>query len=87
MFGPKLDLVYWQALFAPSATPDAIVNKLNAALQEIVEDPAVLKIWKGEGVTAFPKDQRSPDAGRKLMKSEIARWGEVIRTNNIHIEK
>jgi len=87
MFGPKLDLVYWQAMFAPSATPDAIVNKLNAALQEIVEDPAVLKIWKGEGVTAFPKDERSPDAGRKLMKSEIARWGEVIRANNIHIEK
>jgi len=87
MSGPKLDLVYWQAMFAPSATPDAIVNKLNAALQEIVEDPAVLKIWKGEGVTAFPKDERSPDAGRKLMKSEIARWGEVIRANNIHIEK
>ena len=87
MFGPKLDLQYWQALFAPSGTPDAIVNTLNTTLEQVVADPAVLKIWAGEGVTAFPKEQRSPAAGRALMKSEIARWGEVIRANNIHIEQ
>jgi tripartite-type tricarboxylate transporter receptor subunit TctC len=86
MFGPKLDLQYWQALFAPSGTPDAIVNELNSTLEQVVADPAVLKIWAGEGVSAFPKDQRSPAAGRALMKSEIARWGEVIRANNIHLE-
>ena len=87
MFGPKLDLQYWQALFAPSGTPDAIVSTLNSTLEQVVADPAVLKIWAGEGVSAFPKDQRSPQAGRALMKSEIARWGEVIRANNIHIEQ
>jgi tripartite-type tricarboxylate transporter receptor subunit TctC len=87
MFGPKFDIQYWQALFAPSATPDAIVNKLNSTLEQVVADPAVLKIWAGEGVSAFPKEQRSPEAGRALMKSEIARWGEVIRANNIHIEQ
>jgi tripartite-type tricarboxylate transporter receptor subunit TctC len=87
MFGPKLDIQYWQALFAPSGTPDAIVNKLNSTLEQVVADPAVLKIWAGEGVSAFPKDQRSPAAGQALMKSEIARWGKVIRANNIHIEQ
>jgi tripartite-type tricarboxylate transporter receptor subunit TctC len=87
MFGPKLDLQYWQALFAPSGTPDAIVNELNSTLEQVVADPAVLKIWAGEGVSAFPKEQRSPEAGRALMKSEIARWGEVIRANDIHIEQ
>ncbi|HLH87074.1 MAG TPA: tripartite tricarboxylate transporter substrate binding protein [Xanthobacteraceae bacterium] len=87
MFGPKFEIQYWQALFAPSGTPDAIVDKLNSTLEQVVDDPAILKIWAGEGVTAFPKNQRSPDAGRALMKSEIARWGEVIRANNIHIEQ
>jgi tripartite-type tricarboxylate transporter receptor subunit TctC len=86
MFGPKLEVQYWQALFAPSGTPDAVVNKLNAALQKVVADPAILKIWAGEGVSAFPKDERSADAGRTIMKNEVARWGQVIRDNNIHIE-
>jgi len=87
MFGPKLEIHYWQALFAPSGTPDAVVDKLDAALQEVVADPAILKIWAGEGVSGFPKEQRSAEAGRALMNSEIARWGQVIRDNNIHLEK
>ena len=87
MFGPKLEIHYWQALFAPSKTPDAVVAKLNATLQEIVEDPAILKIWAGEGVSAFPKQDRSEEAGRAMLKSEIARWAQVIRDNNIRIEQ
>jgi tripartite-type tricarboxylate transporter receptor subunit TctC len=87
MFGPKLEIHYWQALFAPSGTPDAVVDKLNAALQEVVADPAIQKIWAGEGVSGFPKEQRSAEAGRELMTSEIARWGQVIRDNDIHLEK
>jgi putative tricarboxylic transport membrane protein len=87
MFGPKLEIHYWQALFAPSATPDAVVDKLNAALQEVVDDPAIEKIWAGEGVSAFPREERSAEAGRAIMKSEIARWGQVIRDNDIHLEK
>ena len=87
MFGPKLEIYYWQALFAPSGTPDAVIARLNAALQDVVADPAILKIWTGEGVAAFPKEERSADAGRAIMQSEIARWGQVIRENNIHLEK
>jgi len=87
MFGPKLEIAYWQALFAPSGTPDAVIDTLNKALEEVVADPAIQKIWAGEGVSGFPKEQRSAEAGRKLMQSEIARWGQVIQENNIHLEK
>ena len=41
--GPKLEILYWHALFAPAGTPEAIIDKLNSALQEIVADPAILK--------------------------------------------
>jgi tripartite-type tricarboxylate transporter receptor subunit TctC len=82
-FGPKLEILYWHALFAPGATPDAVVNKLNAALQEIVSDPAIVKSWADTGVVPYPKDQRSTAAARAMLKSEIARWGQVVRDNNI----
>ena len=82
-FGPKLEILYWHAFFAPGGTPDAVVNKLNATLQEIVSDPAIVKAWADTGVTPYPKEQRTIAAARALLKSEIARWGQVVRDNNI----
>lgn len=84
--GPKFDIIYWQGLFAPSGTPAPVIKKLNAALQEVVADPGLLERWKKEGFEPFPKDQLSLAAGAKFMRSEVARWGEVIRANNITIK-
>ena len=83
VFGPKLEILYWHALFAPGGTPDDIVNKLNTTLQEIIADPAIVKSWADTGVSPYPKDQRTVAAARALLKSEIARWGQVVRDNNI----
>jgi tripartite-type tricarboxylate transporter receptor subunit TctC len=87
MFGPKLDIVYWQALYAPAGTPDAIVKTLNAALQETVSNPAIVKTWAAQDVSPFPPDQRTPAAAAAFLKSEIDRWGKVIRDNDIHVEQ
>ncbi len=84
--GPKFEIYYWQAIFAPAGTPKPILDKLNAVLQEAEDDPALVKSWAETGVSPFPKDQRSPEAGAAIMKSEIARWGEVIRVNHIQPE-
>jgi tripartite-type tricarboxylate transporter receptor subunit TctC len=86
-FGPKLDVVYWQAMFAPAPTPEPIIAKLNKALQNAVSDSALVKIWAAEDVSVFPPDQRSPAAASALLNSEIARWGQVIRDNKIHIQQ
>ena len=82
-FGPKLEILYWHAMFAPAGTPEAVVNQLNATLQAIVSDPALIKSWAETGVAPYAKDQRSPAAARAILKSEIARWGQVVRDNNI----
>ena len=87
VLGPKLDVIYWQALFAPGKTPDAVIKTLNSAAQQAVADPSVVKNWAAQDVTAFPPDQRSPAAAEAFLKSEIARWGQVIRDNNIHLEQ
>ncbi len=87
VLGPKLDVVYWQAMFAPGGTPDAVIKTLNAALQKMVADPAIVKTWAAQDVSVFPAEQRSPEAASAFLKSEIARWGQVIRDNNIHIDQ
>jgi tripartite-type tricarboxylate transporter receptor subunit TctC len=84
--GPKFDIVYWQAMFAPAGTPAEVIKALNAALQEAVSDPALVERWKKEGFDPFPKDQLSPQKARAFFESEVATWGQVIRDNNIHLD-
>jgi tripartite-type tricarboxylate transporter receptor subunit TctC len=81
--GPKFEILYWHALFVPAGTPDAIVTKLNKAVQEVMSDPKTLKMWAETGVAPFPPDQRGPAAARVLLRREIERWGQVVRDNHI----
>jgi len=87
VLGQKLEFFYWQALFAPAGTPQPVIDKLNAAISKMMDDPKVLKMWSDEGVEPYPKNERSVAAGRQIMKSEMARWGQVIKDNNIHLEQ
>jgi tripartite-type tricarboxylate transporter receptor subunit TctC len=81
--GPKLEIYYWHALFAPAATPQPVIDKLNAVVQGVLDDGALMKNWADTGVTPYPPNERSPQAAQALFKSEIARWGEVVRENHI----
>jgi len=81
--GPKLEIFYWHALFAPAATPKPVIDKLNAVVQTLLDDTTLMKNWADTGVTPYPPNERSPQAAQALMKSEIARWGEVVRENRI----
>jgi tripartite-type tricarboxylate transporter receptor subunit TctC len=87
VLGPAFEIVYWQGLFAPAGTPPAVLKTLNAALQEAVSDPAIVKTWAAEGVTAFPKDQRSLQVAKAKFNSEAARWGKIIKDNNITVKQ
>jgi hypothetical protein len=44
-------------------------------------------MWADEGVEGFPKEDRSVAAGKKIMASEMERWGKVIRDNNIQLDQ
>ncbi len=81
--GPKLEILYWHALFVPAGTPPPVIDKLNAVLQQVADDPAIVKAWADTGVAPYAKDERSPQAAQALLHSEIARWGQVVRENDI----
>jgi tripartite-type tricarboxylate transporter receptor subunit TctC len=87
LLGPQFEIVYWQGMFAPAGTPEPVIKTLNAALQDAVSDPAILKTWTAEGVSPFPKNQRSPAAAKAMFESETARWGKIIKDNNITVKQ
>lgn len=86
-FGAQMDFSFWHAVFVPAGTPAPIIAKLNDALQAALDNPDLLKAWAGQGIKPYPKDQRTPEAARKILASEVDRWAKVIRDNDIKIEQ
>jgi len=77
------DAVAWSALFAPPATPAPIVQKLNAAMRQAAELPAIKK-WFDESGLEVPMS--SPEELTTFMKADIEKWVQVAKDNNLKIE-
>jgi tripartite-type tricarboxylate transporter receptor subunit TctC len=66
----------WYALWAPRATPRAIVAKLNAETTEALSSPVMLEQLRAQGLEAIPT---TPDAFAARLRAEIAQWGKVVK--------
>ena len=73
----------WYALFAPAKTPPAVIAKINAAVAAALNDPEVSRKLIDSG--AVPATG-TPGELAAFLKSELARWGKVIREKNIKPE-
>jgi tripartite-type tricarboxylate transporter receptor subunit TctC len=73
----------WIGLVAPANTPAAILDKIRAAVVELMAEPAVR-----EKLTALYMDPvaNTPDEFRDVLKQELDRWGPVIEKNDIRIQ-
>ncbi|GMU73543.1 MAG: tripartite tricarboxylate transporter substrate binding protein [Burkholderiales bacterium] len=80
---PKLLSSTWFALLAPKGTPAPIVDKLNAAVNEILKDPAVKKRLADMGATTLGG---TPTQLAEHLAAETAKWGNVVRAANIQIQ-
>jgi tripartite-type tricarboxylate transporter receptor subunit TctC len=78
-----LDIDFWHMLLVPAGTPRPIIDKLNAALRAALADSKVRKLFEDGGMDEYPPDQETPEAAAELLKREIKRWGDVVRTNHI----
>jgi putative tricarboxylic transport membrane protein len=86
-YGPKLNIDFWQIMLAPAGLPKPIADALDGALQDALQDPEILKVWAMSGMAPYPKAQRTPAGAAAYLKSEIERWGQVVRDNKIEAPK
>jgi tripartite-type tricarboxylate transporter receptor subunit TctC len=70
----------WFGVVAPAGTPRAVTAKLNAELRRVVALEETQKRLAGLGMTAAAG---SPEEFDAYIKSEIAKWGKVIRDADI----
>jgi tripartite-type tricarboxylate transporter receptor subunit TctC len=70
----------WYALFAPAKTPAPVIARLNAAVNAVLKDPETAKKLIEAGADPAAG---TPEELAAFLKSELERWGKVVKEKNI----
>jgi len=80
---PGYEAYSWVGLVAPAKTPRDIIQKLNADITEILRQKDVAEKLVGQG--ALPVGD-TPEQFGQYIKTEIEKWGAVVRSAHIKID-
>lgn len=70
----------WVALFAPAATPQSVVSRLNREIEAVLKLPDLRARLSAMGMETAGG---SPDQLREMLASDIAKWAKVIKDAKI----
>jgi tripartite-type tricarboxylate transporter receptor subunit TctC len=73
----------WNGLFAPAGTPDAVVARINADANAVLQDPAVKAALDAQGLTVVGG---SAADFRRVIEADVKRWGPVITRLGVKLD-
>jgi 2-methylaconitate cis-trans-isomerase PrpF/tripartite-type tricarboxylate transporter receptor subunit TctC len=71
-----VEVQQWYAFFAPAKTPKAVIEQLNKALNQVLNDKEVIKRIEDHGADV---ETSTPAEFGALVKSEIVKWKGVVQ--------
>jgi tripartite-type tricarboxylate transporter receptor subunit TctC len=80
---PDFEVGGWFALFAPAKTPPAVLGRVNAIVNGMLKDEAVVKRLNAIGLA--PAGGTGAEMAA-LVKSELVKWGDMVRLSGATIE-
>ncbi|MBV9079018.1 MAG: tripartite tricarboxylate transporter substrate binding protein, partial [Methylobacteriaceae bacterium] len=78
-----MELVAWDALFAPAGTAPAIVAALNGAIRKALGEPAMSDALLARGAEAVPS---TPEALRDFVVSEGEKWAAIVKASGAQVD-
>lgn len=72
---PGFSATPWFGMWAPAKTPDAIVNRLNKLVTDIMSQPAIKSNLEEQGQVVTPM---TPSEMDEVMKNEAKQWADVV---------
>jgi tripartite-type tricarboxylate transporter receptor subunit TctC len=81
---PGFEVVTWYAMFATAGTPPAIVERLNAGLRKISQNPQLREQLANLGIDATAS--ASPAEARAYRDAEVEKWGKLVRALGVKAE-
>jgi tripartite-type tricarboxylate transporter receptor subunit TctC len=80
------EVMVWHGIYAPKGTPKAVIEKLNASVRAALKDPTVQARMAELGAEIVPESKQTPESLQTWLKSEIDRWGPVIRAAGVYAD-
>jgi tripartite-type tricarboxylate transporter receptor subunit TctC len=80
---PGFEVVPWFGVVAPAGTPKPIVERLHAELQAILGSQEVKSTLSDQGAEAVSV---GPDSFARFIRTEVTRWGEVIKQSGAKVD-
>ena len=80
---PAYDVSLWFGMWAPAATPPAVVQKLNAQVASILRNADVIEQFGKLGISPLPM---APDEFARFVRSEIVTYQRVVKQANIPLQ-
>ncbi|MBC7706081.1 MAG: tripartite tricarboxylate transporter substrate binding protein [Rhodoferax sp.] len=74
----------WYGLMAPAGTPRPIIDKLNAAVRDMLTDPVMVARLRELNLTDLPLTK--PEEFAATIHKDLNDWGVLVRTLNLKIE-
>ncbi len=81
---PGFNAAAWQMVVAPSATPKPVVDKLHNELEAIMALPQTRDAITRIGLV--PAEPSSIEQMQAFVRSEIVRWGEVVKRSGATVD-
>jgi tripartite-type tricarboxylate transporter receptor subunit TctC len=72
---PNVESLAWNGLFIAAGTPDAVVQRINADANAVLQEPAVRQAMEAQGLTVTGG---SAADFRRVIDADVKRWGPVI---------
>jgi tripartite-type tricarboxylate transporter receptor subunit TctC len=80
---PGYEFISWNAVHVPAGTSKAIIGRIHAELVKVVGLPDVKEKMFSLGMEVAGS---TPDELGALVKSDIAKWGKVIKEAGVRVE-
>ena len=79
---PDFEAYEWNGVFVPTGTSPAIIAKLNAALNALLDDPVIIERFRTLNVNSR---KNTPDEFRAFLNAEMARWSQLVKDADIKL--
>jgi tripartite-type tricarboxylate transporter receptor subunit TctC len=80
---PGYEAGNWFGIFAPAGTPQAVVDKLNGAINAAMTSPQMKERLQSQGADPL---SGTPQQLADLVKSELAKYAKIVKAANIKVE-
>jgi len=80
---PGFEASAWDGIFVPAGTPMAVVDRLNAAIHQALEDPEIVAELRARGAQPVPG---TPDSFARFIAASAEKWAQAVRASGAKID-